>query len=159
MEISATAAALPPDSRQLPVLRWWLRLPVPVKGGVVLALPLAALLIVTTSSLILQHTEQDERAMTRAAITLNTTATQVSQDAVNAETGVRGYIATANPVFLDPYRQSLARTGTDRQKLSTAAAKAGVAGPTRQVIASSEAAMAELAQLRVLVAAAFRLPG
>jgi signal transduction histidine kinase/ActR/RegA family two-component response regulator len=153
MESSATAAALPSEGRRRrPVGRWWLRLPVRAKGIVVVALPLAALLIVTTASLILQHTEQGQRTMTHAATGLNTTASQVLLDAVNAETGVRGYIATANPAFLTPYLQALARTGTDRRALSTAAARAGVARPARQVIASSVTVMADLAQLRALVA-------
>ena len=41
--------------------------------------------------------------MAVAASALSTSANQVLADAVNAETGVRGYVATGDSLFLDPY--------------------------------------------------------
>ena len=70
------------------------------KGMIVVAVPLIALIGVTSASLVLQHNEQQERQVALTASALTAAAQQVLTDAVNAETGVRGYAATRDPLFL-----------------------------------------------------------
>ena len=73
--------------------------------------------------------------MAMTASTLSTSAQQVLADAVNAETGVRGYAATGNPLFLQPYNLTLARLAEDQAALRAAAAPKGTAarsGPWRR---------------------------
>ena len=59
--------------------------------------------------------ERQERQVGMAASALSTSANQVLADAVNAETGVRGYVATGNPLFLDPYNLTLTRLAKDHR--------------------------------------------
>ena len=79
------------------------------KGLTVVAVPLLALIATTTVSMVLQNKERTERTTARAALNLTTAAGQVLTDALNAETGVRGYAATRHPVFLAPYTSALTR--------------------------------------------------
>ena len=69
----------------------------------VIAVPLIALIGVTSASLVLQHNEEQERQVSLTASALTAAAQQVLTDALNAETGVRGYAATRDPLFLQPY--------------------------------------------------------
>jgi CHASE3 domain sensor protein len=80
--------------------QWWLDRPVRVKGMIVIAVPLFTLIAITLASLVLQYNERQERQVGQAASTLSNSADQVLADAVNAETGLRGYAATADPSFL-----------------------------------------------------------
>src|SRR5712691_5464785 len=102
--------------------RWWLDRSVRVKGMVVVTVPLIALIGVTSASLALQYKERQVRSVAITASALNTAAQQVLSDAVNAETGARGYAATREPVFLQPYDVIVARVTRDRAALRAAAA-------------------------------------
>jgi CHASE3 domain sensor protein len=81
----------------------------------VVAVPLIALMGITSANLLLQHEESQERNVSKAARNLAGAASQVLADAVNAETGVRGYAATRDPLFLAPYRLTLTRIGAERR--------------------------------------------
>ena len=74
---------------------------------IVVAVPLIALIGVTSASLALQANERQERSAARAASDVSSAAQQVMYDALNAETGVRGYAATGDPMFLQPYTRTL----------------------------------------------------
>src|ERR1700722_6035349 len=104
MHAPPSAAARPGRMRE-----WWLNRPVRSKGMVVVAAPLIALIAVSAASLTLQANERQERSVALTASALTASAQQVLSDAVNAETGVRGYMATRDPVFLQPYNAALAR--------------------------------------------------
>ena len=82
--------------------QWWLNRTVRAKGMIGVAVPLLTLIAVTVASLMLQGKEQRQRAAARAAFALTTASDQVVADAVNAETAIRGYVATGSPVFLGP---------------------------------------------------------
>ena len=97
--------------------RWWLDRPLRAKGLIVVAGPLIALVGITSASLALQYNERQERSVARAGLNLSSTADQVLADAVDAETGVRGYAATGDPAFLAPYHLALTRIGADRALL------------------------------------------
>jgi signal transduction histidine kinase/CheY-like chemotaxis protein len=132
--------------------QWWLDRSIRVKGMVVVTVPLLTLILIVLASLMLQSNERQERQVGRAASALSTSADQILADAVNAETGVRGYVATGNPKFLDPYNLTLTRFTNDLATLRAAAAAEGDGGAAQVVEASAATAMQELAELRAAVA-------
>ena len=140
----------PPTAAERPgrLVRFWLDRSVRVKGRIVVAVPLIALIGVTSASLVLQHNEQQERQVSRTASALSTAAQQVLSDAVNAETGVRGYAATGDPLFLQPYNLTLTRIAKDRVALHDAAVAQGDSRAEQTAEATTAREMAELAQLR-----------
>jgi CHASE3 domain sensor protein len=92
------------------------------KGLTVLAVPLTVLTAVICTGLTLQLEERAERQVGAAANSLIRTAQAVLADAVDAVTGVRGYGATANRLFLDVYTTAVARLELDLSTLRQAAA-------------------------------------
>jgi signal transduction histidine kinase/ActR/RegA family two-component response regulator len=133
--------------------RWWLDRPVRVKGMIVIAVPLFTLIVITLASLVLQYNERQERQVGQAASTLSSSANQVLADAVNAETGLRGYAATADPSFLGPYDLTLTRIDADEIALRITAISEGDSRPAAAVAATTSNVMAELAQMRTEIAA------
>jgi signal transduction histidine kinase/ActR/RegA family two-component response regulator len=133
--------------------QWWLNRSVRVKGTIVVAIPLIALLAVTVASLVLQHNERQERSVALTAAALNTAAQQVLSDAVNAETGVRGYAATRDPLFLQPYKLTLTRIAGDLAALRAAAIAEGDSRAERVATTTTTTTLAELARLRSAVSA------
>ncbi len=123
------------------------------KGAVVVAVPLIALVAVTSASLVMEHNERQERGVALTASSLSTAAQQVLSDAVNAETGVRGYAATRNPLFLQPYSVSVSRFARDQAALRAAATAEGDTRAARTAAATATTTMAELARLRSAIGA------
>ena len=82
--------------------RWWLDRSLRAKGLIVVAVPLIALLGITSANLLLQQDESSQRAVSINARALDSTAAQVLADDVNGETGIRGYAETRDPTFRDP---------------------------------------------------------
>ena len=117
------------------------------KGLVVVAVPLMALIGTTSASLALQHSERQQRSAAVAASGLSSAANMVLADAVNAESGVRGYAATGRPLFLAPYRLALTRLGVERQAFRRAAITEGDVFQQRVADATTGRVLAELAQL------------
>jgi signal transduction histidine kinase/ActR/RegA family two-component response regulator len=128
--------------------RWWLDRSVRTKGLIVVAVPLIALLGITSANLVLQQLETSERTVSVKARNLDTTAAQVLADAVNAETGIRGYAATGDPSFLVSYNLTLTRIGAERKSLRQAAMITGVGRQQLAVDATTGRILVELAQLR-----------
>jgi signal transduction histidine kinase/DNA-binding NarL/FixJ family response regulator len=118
---------------------------------VVVAVPLLALIGVSSASLVLQHNEKQERQVAQTASALNSSAQQVLSDAVNAETGVRGYAVAGDTVFLQPYNLALTRIAKDRAVLRRAAVDEGDSRAERVAEATAVKEMAQLAQLRSAV--------
>ncbi len=145
---SPSSPAAVPASR---LHRWWLGRSVRAKGLVVVAVPLVALVGVTSASLALQGSERQERAGARAAFAFITATNQVLADAVNAETGVRGYAATSEPLFLAPYDLALARLAGDRRSLRNASIAERDAIQQRAIDVTAGRAFLELAQIRSAV--------
>jgi signal transduction histidine kinase/ActR/RegA family two-component response regulator len=121
------------------------------KGLIVLAIPLIALIGTTTASIVLQHTERQERSVAAHEFEVVNAANQVLADAVNAETGVRGYAATGGGLFLAPYRLTLAKIAVDRRAFKTAAATAGLGGRQDVVDATAGRELTKLAAIRAAV--------
>jgi PAS domain S-box-containing protein len=128
--------------------QWWLDRSVRTKGLIVVSVPLIILVAVSVASLAVQLTEHQERRAALAASAVSSTSSKVLADAVNAETGVRGYAATRDPVFLQPYSRTLTRIGAERRALRTAAIAEGDTRQQGVVNATAGQALAELAQLR-----------
>ena len=131
--------------------RWWFDQSLGRKGMIVVAVPLAALMGITTANLLLQQSETHERTVSLQARALDSAASQVLIDALNAETGIRGYVATRDPVFLAPYNLTLTRIGAERRALRDAAVIEGDGRQQRAVDATVGSALSELAQLRSAV--------
>jgi signal transduction histidine kinase/ActR/RegA family two-component response regulator len=128
--------------------RWWLDRSVRTKGTIVVAIPLIALIGVTSASLALQYNERHVRHVAMTASAVSSSAQQVMNDALNAETGLRGYAATGDPLFLEPYNRTLTRITKDRATLRQAAVAEGDSRAERAVDAATTKEMAALARLR-----------
>jgi signal transduction histidine kinase/CheY-like chemotaxis protein len=131
--------------------QWWLDRPLRVKGTIVVAVPLIALLGVSSASLILQANEHQERQQGQSASNLSGAANQILSDALNAETGVRGYAATGDTSFLTPYATARQRIGSDLGQLRSAAAAQGDLRQEQAVDAAVTNVLAGLAQTRSVV--------
>jgi signal transduction histidine kinase/AmiR/NasT family two-component response regulator len=128
--------------------RWWLDRSLRAKGLIVVAVPLIALMGTTSANLLLQHSESHERNISTAARALASAASQVLADSVNAETGVRGYAPTRDPLFLAPYNLTLTRISAERRSLREAAVIEGDGRQQQAVDATTGKVLSELAQLR-----------
>jgi signal transduction histidine kinase len=113
----------------------------------VVAVPLIALLGITSANLTLQRDESGQRSVSTNARSLDEAAGQVLADAVNGETGIRGYAATDDPTFLAPYALMLTRIGAERKSLRDDAAAIGLGREQQAVDATTGQELAELAQL------------
>ena len=60
---------------------------------------------------------QDNQSAVEHSQEIITTSRNVLQNLVDAETGMRGYVATAKPKFLDPYNSALPRISQNLSKL------------------------------------------
>jgi signal transduction histidine kinase/ActR/RegA family two-component response regulator len=100
-------------------LRWWLDRSVRAKGLTVVAIPMLALIAVGAAGLGLSSQERAERRIAIRANSQVQASRAVLADAVDAETGVRGYAGTGDRLFLQPYTAALARVGPDVQALRT----------------------------------------
>jgi signal transduction histidine kinase/ActR/RegA family two-component response regulator len=128
--------------------RWWLDRSLRAKGWIVIAVPLIALLGTTSANLLLQQSESNERNVSTAARTLASAASQVLADSVNAETGIRGYATTLDPLFLAPYNLTLTRISAERTSLREAAVVEAAGRQQQAVDATTGKVLLELAQLR-----------
>jgi signal transduction histidine kinase/CheY-like chemotaxis protein len=144
---------------RLSLQQWWLDRSLRAKGLIVVTVPLIALLVTTTASVALQYQERQERAVATRAFALINTAGLVLADAVNGETGIRGYAATGDPAFLDPYRLMLRRIGAERRAFRAAALAEHDGRPERAADATVGRIVAQLAGLRVSVADRVQRPG
>ena len=115
------------------------------------AVPLIALMSITTANLLLQHDQANERNVSLAANNLANSANVVLADAVNAETSIRGYAATRYPLFLAPYHLTLTRIGAERSSVRETAAIAGTVRQQQALDATTGKVFFQLAQLRIAI--------
>jgi signal transduction histidine kinase/CheY-like chemotaxis protein len=86
----------------------WADLPVRVKVLALLSLPLGGLLACVISGILLVGQTNDLLASTHQTTVAINDLNAKLQLLTNAETGVRGFAATGDTVFLQPYKQALA---------------------------------------------------
>jgi signal transduction histidine kinase/CheY-like chemotaxis protein len=151
MRSSETRSAPPGADQAHWLRRQWLDLSLRAKGLIVVGVPLIALMAIISANLLLQHSESNERNISTNARNLAGAATQVLSDAVNGETGIRGYAATRDPLFLAPYTLTLTRIGAERKSLRAAAVIEGDGDQQQTVDATTGQVLVELAQLRSAV--------
>jgi signal transduction histidine kinase/ActR/RegA family two-component response regulator len=135
------------------VRQWWLDRSVRTKGMIVVTVPLFILILIVLASVVLQNNERQERAVSIAASTLSSSADQILSDALNAETGIRGYVATGDPAFLAPYNTVLGRISEDTTTLRSAATAEGDRRAEQAIEASLNTAMAQFGHMRAAVGA------
>ena len=151
MRSREATSALPVADTRSWLKRWWLDRSVRTKGLIVVAVPLIALVALTLANLGLAHSERQERSVYLRANALSGAADQVLVDALDAETGIRGYVATRDPVFLGPYHVTLTRIGAERRALRNAAIAQGDAGQQQAVNATLGKVLAQFGHLRSAV--------
>lgn len=128
--------------------RWWLNRSIRSKGLVVIAIPLTALTVIASASLALESHERQVREVSTHASNLRTTAEAVLVDALNAETGVRGYAATGDSFFLKPYQIALHQIVADGRSFRAAAAADGAYRQWQAANATETQVLAALAMVR-----------
>ena len=151
MRSREATSALPVADTRSWLKRWWLDRSVRTKGLIVVAVPLIALVALTLANLGLAHSERQERSVYLRANALSGAADQVLVNALDAETGIRGYVATRDPVFLGPYHVTLTRIGAERRALRNAAIAQGDAGQQQAVNATLGKVLAQFGHLRSAV--------
>jgi signal transduction histidine kinase/ActR/RegA family two-component response regulator len=132
--------------------RWWLNRPVRAKGMIAIAVPLIALLVTAAASLGLQIREQDARQVGRANFDLISAAGSVLGHALDGETGVRGYAATDETVFLAPYRLMQVQMEGARKAFRTASIQADDVAQQRAANKTAGRVVAQLGLIRAAVA-------
>ncbi|MGN6680561.1 MAG: ATP-binding protein [Streptosporangiaceae bacterium] len=132
--------------------RWWLNRPVRAKGMIAIVVPLVALLVTAAASLGLQIREQEARDVGRANFNLIAAADRVLGHAVDGETGVRGYAATDETVFLAPYRLMQLQMGGARKAFRVASVQADDVAEQRAANTTAGLVVAQLGLIRAAVA-------
>jgi len=89
------------------MVRWWRDARLWVKGLLVLALPVAALLAMGIANLVVSADLADLSRTTTSTSTTIATLDRALELTLDAETGVRGYAATGNVAFLAPYNRAI----------------------------------------------------
>ena len=105
-----------------------------------------------TASLGLQYREQQARTSARASFNLIGAADRVLGCALNGETGVRGYAATGDALFLQPYRMMQQRMGAARHTFRTASILVGDAPEERTANETAGRVIVQLERTRAAVA-------
>ncbi len=128
--------------------RWWADLPLRTKSAVVLAFPIAAL--IAEAVILLVVTVERQHATTALDRSTNViAATQSRLDLLlDGETGVRGYLATGDPVFLQPYTSGLARLAAGADGLAAQRADPALGPHLATVDTLTARETGELAALR-----------
>ena len=98
-------------------LRRWENWGLRTKGLAVVAVPLAALALAGGVFAVFQVQDQRAGRLDSQSDAVRTTIQHVTIDLVNAETGVRGFLLTRQPGFLQPFLDAQANTNSDINQL------------------------------------------
>ena len=130
--------------------RRWTDLPLRGKGLVVIAIPLVALLGDSAVLLAVSSSRQNAAVEVANSITLFRTATDRLAILIDAETGVRGYLASGDGDvrFLQPYNEALVRLAPNTAEFARLAADPSLRAPRDAVISLTGQELAELSALR-----------
>jgi signal transduction histidine kinase/CheY-like chemotaxis protein len=140
--------------------RTWLRwrdLPLRVKGMFVILLPL--LLVVGDCGAVayLVGRQGQDQAGARRVYQVQRASAELLVLLVDAETGVRGYLAGGQESFLEPYQQANAYLPMVRAELQALRGATGVAARLSRIDALTEQEMSALAELRARPTGSTRL--
>ncbi len=131
--------------------QWWLDRSVRTKGLIVVTVPLVALVVTTIASVALQYQERQDRAIATGGLNATNAAQRMLSDAVNGESGIRGYAATGDPLFLQPYRSMLTRMAAERRAFRAAARADHEARAQHAADRTVGQVLGALAQVRVAI--------
>ncbi|MEA2477861.1 MAG: hypothetical protein QOC87_2060 [Actinomycetota bacterium] len=84
-------------------VRLWSNLPLRAKGIIVILIPLVPVAFAGMSSIIVSRQEHNAQALVQHTMEVKSSVQTVLHLAVDAETGVRGYLLTGKPQFLQPF--------------------------------------------------------
>lgn len=115
--------------------RWWSQRSLYTKGSVVVAIPLVALLALVPAFATAMSAAHVAAERQRAFTTTSELASNVMNDLLDAETGVRGFLLTHDRGFLDPYSDAMSRLPTDLAALAAATDDRAVATQLNELIA------------------------
>ncbi|MGH2805835.1 MAG: ATP-binding protein [Actinomycetota bacterium] len=127
--------------------RWWRDLPIRLKGLVVVAIPLAALLVATFSLYLVRQDLDRQQDTLRRTQEVRAQVQTVLTLLLEAETGVRGFRLSMDPAFLRPYETAFSRlppalasleelVGADPEQLSRASRVRFLAGRQLEILAA-----------------------
>jgi len=97
----------------------WTDLPLRTKGFAVLILPLILLALAVAASVDVADAQSTYQDASRAILRSSDEAGATLASLLDAETGVRGYVATMDPVFLAPWDAAAADLGGQLRELDT----------------------------------------
>lgn len=103
-----------------PLLRFWSNRPLALKGLVVVALPLAILLVALVSLYLASNAEKRAEDDVRRAFAIQRDTYQVHALLAEAAAGVRGFALTREERFLAPYRKAEAEIPVTMMRLDAA---------------------------------------
>jgi signal transduction histidine kinase/CheY-like chemotaxis protein len=110
---------------------------------------LVALLIVVALGFVLQGSERNTRNEGLSATSLENAANAVLVNSLNAETGVRGFVATGDSRFLQPYILAASQRVEDEKRFVTAAAVGHFGARANAIVADMNK---KFVSLRTLIA-------
>src|SRR5436305_14337347 len=87
------------------------------KGILVVSMPLAALLVAMLVFSQFENQSREAERVVESAYEVRGETRRMLTSMVNAETGIRGYLLTGRPAFLQPYETSLAELPQIRANL------------------------------------------
>jgi len=92
-----------------PIERYWLSLPIRLKGIIVIALPMCALLFVSVANILTDRKQTGADRTAEASVLAKLSAHDLLLALADAETSVRGYALAQDRALLQPYDTTLAR--------------------------------------------------
>jgi two-component system sensor histidine kinase/response regulator len=128
--------------------RSWNDLSIRRKGMVVVVLPLLALVLDSTLLFVVTRGQQSATSDVRRSIDVRTATRDLLLILVDAETGVRGYLATGDQQFLEPYDAALSRLTALQRKNGNLATAPSLRGRFARISALTTSELAELTELR-----------
>ncbi|HEX2025711.1 MAG TPA: ATP-binding protein [Actinomycetota bacterium] len=136
----------------------WADLSLRAKGVVVVAIPLAALLVTVTGFVVSAERTEDVERQTAEATHHRHVARNLVIAMVDAESAVRGYLLTGREAFLDPYAEAVASAALNLERLGRLfGSEPGYEDALRRIERLAEERLAILIELRSQPSAARRL--
>ena len=129
----------------------WLDLPLQRKGLIVAVLPLIVFLPMTIGSLVIAQRQSERRIETRHEIAVQKNVNDLLTLLVSAETGIRGYAATIEPLYLEPFTDGSLALPQALAALDAAARTSGDMSFATALDDSARAIITNLDELRVVL--------
>ncbi|MCU1286543.1 MAG: Two-component hybrid sensor and regulator [Acidobacteriales bacterium] len=113
------------------------QLSVRTKGALIVAISITFKIVLLFGLLFLQYQNQRAEEASTHSKQILSVARQLMSELLNAETGMRGYIISGNPVFLEPYNDAVRNVLPTQQKLEKLCGDSSVLLPLARAIKPS----------------------